>query len=258
MIGRRAVVGLALLSALVFAAFAAPSASAEKGTTVFTCVKGTPGEEEFVDAHCKTKDPNNEGEYEHKEIAQDKTTVFHGTNDKTTDDTKGAVSAILKSKVFGAAVEITCEKVFSHGSITNKKEGSEHYIHAEKITILYTGCKYNKPSTCKVVGGEIEVTGVTATSKGEGQNIRFKPEAGETFVTIKSEGGICPAEAKVTGSVRGQVEGATLVFDEEKTTADESLKFAGNGAGLSGKITLSQADETLGKTGNPLSATTIK
>jgi hypothetical protein len=58
MIGRRAVVSLSLLSALLFSAFAAQSASATKATntTTFTCVKGTPGTEQFEDAHCDKPD----------------------------------------------------------------------------------------------------------------------------------------------------------------------------------------------------------
>ncbi|MGB7684778.1 MAG: hypothetical protein WBL45_03255, partial [Solirubrobacterales bacterium] len=136
----------------------------------------------------------------------------------------------------------------------------EHYIHGTKVTILYTGCKYIKPGFCKVKGEKIEVTGVTGTTEKEGDNVRFKPEAGETFVTIESEGFGCPAKAEVKGNVRAQVEGATLSFTEAGTTGDKSLTFAGNPAGLSGKITLSQADETqeAGKTGDPLTATTIE
>jgi hypothetical protein len=51
MYGRRAVVGLSLLCALVFCAFAAPSAQALKGTTITTCKQVGSGAT-FQDEHC--------------------------------------------------------------------------------------------------------------------------------------------------------------------------------------------------------------
>jgi hypothetical protein len=255
MIGRKAAVGMALLCALVFTAFSASSASAITGTTAFTCVAGSGAG--FSDAHC-TKAVAKEAKFVH--VGFEGTTKFHGTNAKTDPTTEKAESAILKTTLLGVEIEITCEKVFSHGSLTNKVNADkEHVIHANEVTILYTGCKYNKPSICKVKGGKIEVTKVTATSEKEGDNIRFKPEVGETFVTIESEGFGCPATAKVNGTVRAQVSGATLTFSEAGTTADKSLSFAGAAAGLEGKVTLNRVEKTeeSAPTGNALSATTV-
>ncbi|MGB7684775.1 MAG: hypothetical protein WBL45_03240 [Solirubrobacterales bacterium] len=263
MIGRRIALGLVLLSALVFSAFAASSASAAvAGTTMFTCAKSPEQLPGFTDEHCtKAAKTDKEVKRKHVAVAQDKETIFHGTNEKTSADTTKAEPTILKTSFLGVEVEISCSKVFAHGNITNRLNGAkEHYIHGTKVTILYTGCKYIKPGFCKVKGEKIEITGVTATTEKEGDNVRFKPEAGETLVTFESEGFGCPAKAEIKGTFRAQVEGATLSFTEAGTTADKSLTFAGNAMGISGKITLSQADETqeAGKTGDPLTATTIE
>ena len=268
MIGRRVAVGLTLLCALVISAFMASSASAVvAGTTGFTCqpepapTKTTKG---FTDEHCNTKEIEGTSvKFIHAPIAQDKTTIIHGTNEKTSSDTLKSESAILKTTVaIVGKVQITCEKVFAHGNQTNRLNAGtgEHFIHGEKVTILYTGCKFVEPSTCKVQGGKIEVTGVTATTEKEEMNVRFKPEVGKTFVVIKTENCLGVTEMPVEGSVRGQVSGATLTFSEAGTTADKSLTVLGAAAGLEGKVTIRQADETqeAGKTGNPLTATTIE
>jgi hypothetical protein len=51
MSGRKAIVGLSLLCALVFCAFGAATASAAGGSTAFTCVKGA-ASADFEDEHC--------------------------------------------------------------------------------------------------------------------------------------------------------------------------------------------------------------
>ena len=83
MIGRRATVGLSLLCALAFCAFAAQSASAAKAvnTTAFTCVEGAT--KDFSDAHCDTKVTAGTGQYGHVVIPQGTTTEVVGENTTT-------------------------------------------------------------------------------------------------------------------------------------------------------------------------------
>lgn len=271
MIGRRgrAVVGLALLCALVFSAFAASSAQAIKGTTAFTC-KPEPNAGEKTkgwlagNEHCTGKEvEGKEVKFVHEKIEQDKATIFHGTNAKTTSNTLGAEPAILASTIGKEPTEISCAKVFAHGELTNRLNVTtkEHFIQGAKITILYTECKFIKPAVCVVKGGKIEATGVRATTEGQGDNIKFEPpEGSKLFVTIEAEKCFGIAKFPVEGTVKGQVEGATLTFSEAGTTAEKTLTFNKAAAGLGGKITLSQADETQegGKTGNAITATTVE
>jgi len=265
MIGRKAAVGLSLLCALVFCAFVAQSASAAIGTTAYTCIPDSehelPG---FKDAHCaepaKTAPEVN---FKHKAIKQDEKTIVHGTNEKTSADTKSATAMTLKSTLNKEPAEITCEKVFAHGGLVNRidTEVKDHYIEGEAgITILYTGCKFLKPGTCKLKEEKIEVTGVRANTLEQGHNVSFEPpEGSKVFVTLSVENcfGITkiPIEAF---ALWGQVKGATIEFSEAETTKDKSLKFNKELAGLEGKITISQAEKTeeSGKTGNAISATT--
>jgi hypothetical protein len=271
MIGRRTAIGMALLCALVFSAFAAQSAWAVKGTTLFTCAPVEVGAK-FKDAHCKEA---GEGKgFVHQEIT--KKTIFHATNAKTTDNTAGNTPGILSGEAFGVKVEIECGNVLGHGELENKLEGKEHYFanvetaDKKQVTIHYTNCVVKgKETTCEVENKTVLVEGVTATTKGQEDNVRFNPPASGVFVVIKIKavaGKLClvAGNHEVTGSVRGQATGATLTFVEATITAENTLKFAGNPAGLSGRVTISQAGTTpvLGKepgaTGNPLSATTIE
>ena len=89
MIGRKAVIGLSLLSALLFSAFAVQSASAlvvkvSKNTTAFTCVKTEPNKGDLKDAHCDEKVDPNKGEYKHDAIALNTTTTVAATNQGVT------------------------------------------------------------------------------------------------------------------------------------------------------------------------------
>jgi hypothetical protein len=263
MIGRRAAVGLALACTLAFSALAASSAMAVNGTTAFTCVKETVAGAGFSDAHCKTAVPSN-ATFVHQPIAQDLETIVHGTNEKTNAGTTGSEPAILKAKPLGVETEISCAKVTSHGKLTNRLDAAtkEHWVEATKITIHLTECKVTKPAGCKIPGETIIIEGVKGTNKGQEMNAKFEPEVGTTFVEFEftnCTNGLFNGNHKVEGSVRGQSEGATGVFNHATITAENTLKFFGAAAGLQAKGTLSQAaaTEETGATGNPIASTTV-
>jgi hypothetical protein len=275
MIGRRAAVGLTLLCALFTCAFAAPGAQAvTKGTTAFTC-KPEPNPNEktkgFEEEHCTKSVTGLKVKWIHESIEQGKSTIFHATNEKTRNETKESTPSVLKSKIAGLEFEITCPKVTAHGKLTNELDPTgEHWIHGTEITIHYTECTVPKPAgqECKVAGKTLLIEKVTATTTEQGDNIRFSPEPIEgkenkVFINIELEG--CKTkelngEHLVQGSVRGQPNGATINFTHKTTTEEKTLTFGGQAAGLEGSITLWQADETpeTGKTGNPLSVTTVE
>jgi hypothetical protein len=270
MIGRRAAVVLTLLCALFTCAFAAPNAQAvTKGTTAFTC-KPEPKPNEktkgFEDEHCTKAVTGTKVKWIHESIEQGKSTIFHATNEKTKSETKESTPSVLKSKIVGVEFEITCPKVTAHGKLTNELDPTgEHWIHGTEITIHYTECTVPKPAgqECKVANKTILFEKVTATTTGQGDNIKFSPEAGTTFINFEFEG--CKtkelnSEHLVQGSFRGQPNGATINFTHKTTTEEKTLTFGGQAAGLEGSITLSQAEATeeTAKTGNPLSVTTVE
>jgi hypothetical protein len=262
MIGRKTVIGLSLLCALVFSAFAASSAMAVNGTTAFTCVEKSELGAGFSDAHCKTAVPSG-AKFIHVEIKQDEETIFHATNAKTNSTTTGAEPAILKGSPLGIETEISCSTVTSHGKITNRLNATkEHRIEGSVITIKYTGCKVTKPAGCVIPKEEILVEGIKATTEGQEMNVKYSPEVGTTFVTItfeKCTNPLANGKHEVKGTARAQPEGATLVFNHNTITNEKTLEFFGANTGLEGKITISQAEKTeeTAKTGNPITTTTV-
>jgi hypothetical protein len=244
MIGRRAVVGLSLLSALLFCAFAAQSASAapSKNTTMFTCVNVGKDKGEFKDPHCDEKVTPLKGEYEHAKVANGLVTEVSATNSGVTESTKKSEVAKLKSKVGLTETEITCNTVENapkNSKIENKfaeVEGKPKHTIKGEIETLFKTCTVGKPAKCTVKEPiksnakfeSVEELGAEANEmggelKGSG--------AEETFAEITYEGAECSLKGKtfkVKGSVIGTSgptttspqtndwSGATVVFTPEK------------------------------------------
>jgi hypothetical protein len=277
MIGRRSAVGLSLLCALFFCAFAAQGASAA-GTTAFTCVPNG-GNKDFSDAHCDTEVPAGTGSFGHVLIPAGLTYV-HLNNAKTKNATTEAEPFVLKGKAFLVKNQITCTTANGEAKLKNEEVAGEMVVKGEEKqagepesmgTVSYTGCTVQEPANCTVkepivAGG----SSITRTNLGAGKNemgVEFKPRAGKAFTEITFEGASCGIKgltAKVEGTAiatggRGSTNavtssGATLVFTEAMTK--ETLKFGGEPASVSGKLTVSMANESTGATENPITLTT--
>jgi hypothetical protein len=265
MTGRRALVGLSLLCALVFSAFAASSASAAtSGLTAVTCKEG--GTKDFSRAHCAKADAvtPGTGKYGHFKIAEKVETAITGSNEGTEEETKKAKSAILHGISGGVILEITCANVSSTGTQENLLVGEEHRITGKNIVIKYgtavTPCVVKKPveKGCVVAGGIITTNKLHATSVGAGDGLKFTAEpaeggeGGNPFVTITLEkctvAGLNKAYA-VTGSVLAEADGATLKVNLERGEKS-TLEFGGQKAGLTVTETLRM------KEGEPIASTT--
>jgi hypothetical protein len=271
MTGRRAIVGVCMLCALVFSAFAAQSASAaSKGTTAFTCVKG---QGTLKGEHCLTTG-NAAEEYGHVEIAENAPTEIIGTNGKTSGETSAAGLTRLKETIGGVELELTATGVSGTGTMENKKDGTtgEHYAEGSG-TIVYSGVEVAKPAGkgCKVftdnagvagTEGIVDTNALKATTKGQGDFLKFEPGSGTTFATFFVSGCSPSVPAiegtwEITGSLKCPVTGATTVCSHSEITTQNTLKGKGNKAGLEGALTIS------GRTGGsgaytPLSATTVE
>jgi hypothetical protein len=268
--GRRAVVSLCMLCALLGSAFAAQGASAAtKGTTAFTCKKKTiEGGAGFSKEHCKPDDAVASGaKYEDAEVPQDTTTKVTANN-TTTEKVRDP--SILTSTFFGATIELKGEITEGEGWMTNAVEGKEHYAHGEG-TITYTEVSVVKPAGCEVTTdvpggskgekGVIHTEPLKATTKGQGDRVKFVPKEGTTFARFWLAGAGCPVDLTftMTGSVLGTPNGATINFTEADTTAQNTLKFSGTKAGFLGTATLESKDEKAGDTTyEPLSVTTVE
>lgn len=238
MIGRKSVIGLAVLCALVFSAIAATSAFAAPGRA-YTCTESA-AVKEFTDAHCTTKgSPATRG---HTLITEANTKITL-TNEKTLEGTTASSTAKLKGKLAGVATEVQCTKVHGTGTMTNEATfvtgGGE---------IVYTGCSVTLPAgrNCKVTGETVKTKPLVGTTSGLPNNneLKFEMGAGETKfaeVPIENCTNNSPPTANypVTGSLIATTSGATTSTTHEQITTQGTLKFGGNPAGLDGKVTIS-------------------
>ena len=110
MTGRRAVIGLCMLCALLVSALAAQGASAA-GLTAFTCKKGT-GDTgaQFTKEHCKPSESGS-GEYGHFKITENEVTHATLSNEKTDEKTEGRDISILKETIAATPLELKAKVV---------------------------------------------------------------------------------------------------------------------------------------------------
>src|ERR1043166_4562974 len=238
MIGRRAVAGLSLLSALVFCAFAAQSASAVNAidTTANTCVPTANNTGDFKDEHCDVEGVKGKEKYAHAVITEKKTKTS-ASNDKVTEETKKSEPATLKGKVGLTKTEVHCNKVKNNvekSYIENVETEKKHNLEGTAFT-EFTECSVSQPEKCKVkepVVSEATFKGVEGLTgpKGEANamGVEFTGEGPEkTFAELTYEGAECALKGKsfkVKGSVvatsgpttesaqTNRHAGATLVF----------------------------------------------
>jgi hypothetical protein len=279
--GRRAIIGLCMLCALLVSAVAAQGASAKEfGTTSFTCANLGGTTHQFTKAHCKESDKG-AGPFEHVAIAENTTTELTGTNANTGANTETATVTKLKSVRAGVELELQATGVTNEGPATmvnkkavNAKGETEMYVEGEG-KILYTGVSVTKPAGkgCEVFKtenagppvthtgkGEVETKQLAATTKEQGMALKFAPKAGATFavfyVTNCTVAGL-NGTYEVTGSVKGVPDGATTNFEHAAVTTQGTLKLGGQAAGIEGSLTLKgRANSTQAFT--PLSVTTVE
>jgi hypothetical protein len=257
----RTAVGISLICALVFCAFAAQSASAAEGknTTAVECVKGG-GSKDFSDAHCDNNVGAGKGEYGHVVLPKEKVSISI-TNANTKNGTTEAASTVLKGTIFGVKSEIVCKTVSGSGSLTNEEPSAG--VHRVKGTVeaKFTSCTAPKPAFgCKVkepITVTSNVEGVEGLGAGKNEmGLEFKP-TGEHFATVTLESCFIAgtfntdgtAIATGTPSNTAKWSGATSVFTAAMTK--ETLKLAGNPAEVESTTTVTKAGG-----GNPVALTT--
>jgi hypothetical protein len=257
MIGRRAVVGISLICALAFCAFAAQSASAipAKNTTAFTCVEGG-GAKDFEDPHCDKKVAGGAGKFGHVPIALNQTTEITVSNAKTKNMTIESSPTIFKFEFAGQVVEISCKTVHGIGTMHNVELAAKEHKVTGTLTIKVTECKVEKPEKCAVkepIEYKTEFEGVEGLGpEANTHGIEFKPhkEGPMALIEINFLGAECVLNGKVapiqgtmiaTGAPKPSVKhsGATLIFTKEMTK--ETLKIDGKPVEKSGALTLRMA-----------------
>jgi hypothetical protein len=252
MSGRRTAVGLSLLCALLFGAFAASRAFAIEETTAFTCLKNAePAGAGFSDAHC-TKSVGVEAKYKHQEISET-STLFEGSNEKTSNNTTEHTTSVFHLTAFGTETTITATKTTITGTLVNEK-GPPMKVKGKDIVLVFEELTVSKgPKGCKVKGASMETNKLRSTTEKTGMEVEFKPpEGSEVLWTFQFEG--CENKSfnginiNVTGSFKAIPNGATLETTEAST---KGLKIAGQQASLTMNLTLKMTEG-----GNPITFTT--
>jgi hypothetical protein len=264
MIGRRAIVGISLLSALLFCASGVQGASAaahtSENTTAFTCVKGG-GKLDFKDAHCDETTAAGKGEYGH-ELIPAGPTQFEITNKETANKTTEAAPLTLKSKLAGVETHTNCSAVSGSGNIENGGSGLNHKVTGS-VTLEVSKCTVIKPANCKVKEPIVwKATFMGADQIGAEKNtmgLEFVPESGN-FTEITFEGEKCALKgstfgtsgtAIVTGAPGGSAKesGATWIF--EPGNGMEEMTWGGSPDEMIAILTTRMKGG-----GNPISLTT--
>ena len=223
MIRRRALVGLSLLSALLFCAFAAQNALATKSvnTTAFTCVKVAPGTGGFTDAHC---DKASSGEFAHQSIPLSTTTEVAATNQKVTNSTNDSEPATLKTIIGLTQVHIDCNIVSAipTKSVIHSVETDGKHTVTGDVALEYSTCTVTKPAKCHIKEPVVaEATFEGAEGLGPGGNEMGMTFIGkgtqEAFVEIHFTGPECALKEK-TFKVKGSVIGTSGPTTESAQT----------------------------------------
>jgi hypothetical protein len=259
MIGRRAVVTLSLLSALLFCAFAAQSASAilvtkSTNTTGFTCVE-VAKTGDFEDAHCDKGDPQSDGNFEHKLLPIGSTTELDATNQKVTNETKNSEPILIKGEVGLSKVEIECTtmKTISPKSAVHNVEpeagkhtftGNGEAEFSECVVKLIGKCVVREPIIASAnfhgvdnftgPNGEANAMGVEFVGAGGGEtfgNIEFLNKGAEACAVNKqsfavSGRAIGTSGPTTTSAQNNKATGATIVFNEKAQTLKLGPKAA--------------------------------
>jgi hypothetical protein len=269
MIRRGATMGLALLCAFAFCAFAAQSAIAQVGTkatntTAVTCVKVTPGTGDFEDEHCDKLHSTDEGNYVHEEVAKDTTTELEVSQESASK---------ISGTVAGVATEITCNIVVSlpeKSFIHNVETEGKHTVTGS-VQIEFAECTVVKPSKCVIKEPIVLTAGYQAV-----EGLNKKAEMGVEFVgtgeskiltetTFANKGEekcallnggkafIVKGSMIATGKVAqgNKQTGATWVLEDANEM--ETLEIGAKKASFAGTLTM----RTPGCGGKPIALTTV-
>lgn len=261
-----ATLGLCLLCALVFSAFAVQSASAaEAGTTAFTCKETGPGGT-FTKAHCKAADAGS-GNFSHVAFKDNTPTALTISNETT-----GGSSEITKLQTIQSGVNVTfdSETVSGTGTLENKITAEGKHYTVFFFVLSFVAIRVTPEELkCKIKGGQITTNELIASSEGltEGagkkMHLKLKPATGEVIAKYELEG--CTQAAlngvyEMKGSITtGEIDGATIPFSFEPMTGEKTLKVRGQASALQGSLTIKGKDIAAGDLAcTPLSWTTVE
>jgi hypothetical protein len=243
MSGRKAVIGLCVMCALLVSAVASQAASAAS-TTAFTCVEGTGG---GLNSTCETATGGN---FKHVAIPANTTTELSGKNNGVT---------FLKGTTGGLELKLEAKKLSGTGTMTNSEVSGEMLTSGTGV-ITYEEVAVVAPAGkgCEVEGKKVVTNSLKASTAGLTKELKFSPASGTVFAAFVVKGCSVAAfnrEYKAEGTVNGKLKGSMTEFTHTATTASPSaLTLNGQKAGLEGVLELS-ARANSSQAFSPLSVT---
>lgn len=230
----RTLLATSVLSIVALSAWSSSSASAER---IYECVQSpNNASTQFADQHCLAPTAADGPGFRHVLVTGKK--EFVGTNANTAAGTSTAEVARLRGVVSGVETEVQCTTVAASGTMENVEES----FAVKALTLEYSGCTVTKPAGkgCVVSGGEVKTKALSETNKGLSAEFAVTPASGTEIMSVKIEG--CSVAGlnntfPVTGSYRLIQTGGTVRSEHTGVTTANTLKFAGQKAGLAETIT---------------------
>lgn len=166
-------------------------------------------------------------------------TLTETTSTGTTGETNG-IHAVLHQVVAGVSFQITCTGLTSTDSTVENKEVAGSMTFEGTGTAKFTGCALKTPTQC-TVPTELRTTLLKQTTSE--MKVIFKPNSGETFITIPVTGASCPAAFKGEKTITGEAVGTVTEAEPQAITfnsaSGNNIKFGGvAGAQFTAKIHL--------------------
>jgi hypothetical protein len=263
--GRRAVIGLCMLCALVVSGLAAQTAAAAPtGTTAYTCVAGGQSNAKFNSATCNETSVG--GGFGHTAIGANDTTELSGNAVGATElkSTHAGVKLALRTSTIAAAPKELCKDAggVEHLSwMENKISGEEMFVKGEGC-ITYSNVEVVEPAGkgCEVTNSKMITTNLLkATTQGQGMFLKFEPASGAVFASFTITGcsvGSLNTTYNVEGSVKGLPKGTMTQFTETETTTQGTLTLGGQPAGIGGELELKGRVKNTSGAFTPLGVTT--
>jgi hypothetical protein len=226
MIGRKSVIGVAMVFALALCAFTAASAQAEQ--RAWTCVHEAGA---FGEAHCVGSGTEYKAVEIPNETPEEAGTAITATNEKTAPGTTASTVSKLKGTLSGLETEVQCTGLHGTGVLRNT---------ATNVS----------GRECKVKNGTVTTNLLKAGTIATANKLEFKPNSGTEFAKVPIEGCLNnkppAAEYPVSGSLVANTSGATTTTEHGAITTQGTLTFGGNAAGIEGALTISMEG------GNPI------
>jgi hypothetical protein len=226
---------------LLIAAVVATGVQNAGANTAFRC-SASASSKTFGDAHCKSSG----SAFGHVEIPVNTLTPV-----TTTNITTGTERSVLKlrSVQSGVTLELQATGVEGTGTIENQTDGTNMWSVYAPVVVL-KGVTVTAPpgKGCKVPGGSITTSSLTATTKGLTDQIKISAAGGANWAEFTIEG--CSVAAlnhpyTYSGSLIAHTTGSTLQFTHTASTEQGTFFTSGQKAGLEGSLTLK--DESTGE-----------